>query len=124
MLSARPYCFAVPARSDPAEAEQLLADGSTAAALALARERLLAWSSAPLIAEARERLEVGLRTAIMREDDPELFASWCASEPGEQDEPAARALLESLSASDPRLAAARAHLARLGAPARAEPSAR
>ncbi|MCW3040725.1 MAG: transcriptional regulator, partial [Solirubrobacterales bacterium] len=113
LLTARPYGFAVPATSDLQEAERLLADGRLREALALARDGVLPGSSAPRIVEARQRLEHGLRTAVLGSRDPELLSSWCRSVPGQEDEPAAEALVALLPAKDPRLSAARAQLTRL-----------
>lgn len=113
LLEARPYAIARPMTSDLHEAEALLADGRLAEALALTRERLLPGSSAPRVVEARERLEHGLRQAVLHSEDPALIAAWCTSAAGQEDEPAARALLDLLPPGDPGLAAARARLARL-----------
>ncbi len=99
--------------SDLQDAEQLLGEGRLHEALALAGERVLPASTAPRLTEARDRLEEGLRTAVLRSCDPDLMAEWCRTVPGQEDEPAAQALLQSLPADDPRLSAARAHLARL-----------
>ncbi|WP_354699108.1 hypothetical protein DSM112329_04815 [Paraconexibacter sp. AEG42_29] len=112
-LSTRPYAFAIPAGSDLQEAEQLLDRGCLTEALALTQDGVLPGSQAPRIVEARERLEHGLRTAILRDGDPDLLQAWCRSAPGQEDEPAARALLALLPAGDARLPAAQAHLARL-----------
>jgi hypothetical protein len=112
-LTARPYGFAVPAASDLQEAERLLAAGQLHAALALAQDGVLPGSTAPRVVEARDRLEQGLRTAVLRAKDPELLHAWCRSAPGQEDEPSARALLALLRPGDARLPAARAHLARI-----------
>jgi hypothetical protein len=113
LLRARPYAFALPVSSDLQEAEALLADGRPAEALALAGERLLPASSAPRIVEVRERFEHGLRTAVLRSGDPGLISAWCRGAAGQEDEPAARALLEVLPHGDSRIPEARARLARL-----------
>lgn len=113
VLRARPYAFSVPATSDLHEAEQLLAMGRLADVLALAGERLLPASEAPSVVEARERLEHGLRGAVLQAGDPELLSVWCQSSPGRDDAHAARTLLELLSPGEPRHAAAQARLARI-----------
>ncbi len=113
LLRARPYGFAAPITSDLQEAEQLLADGRCAEAIALAAERVLPGSTAPRIVEARDSLEAGLRAAVMERRDPELLAAWCRTAPGQEDEPAATALLGLLGPGDTRIPAARARLARL-----------
>lgn len=113
LLTARPYGFAVPATSDLQEAERLLADGRMREALALTRDGVLPGSNAPRIIEARQRLEHGLRTAVLASRDPELLGTWCRSVPGQEDEPAAEALVHLLDPADPRMPAARAQLVRL-----------
>ena len=113
LLEARPYAFAVPVTSDLEEAEKLLADGRVAEALKLSAERLLPGSEATRIVEARDRLEEGLRAAILRSRDPGLLEAWCQAAAGQGDEHAARALLAALGPDDPRLPAAHARLARL-----------
>jgi len=113
VLQTRPYRFAVPVTSDLAQAEQLLAEGRVAEALKRAAQRLLPRSEAPRVIEARDRLEEGLRTTVLAAGDAELLAAWCRSAPGQDDQPAARALLGLLAAGDPRRPAARALVARL-----------
>jgi hypothetical protein len=65
------------------------------------------------VVEARDRLEEGLRAAVLAAGDADLLVTWCRSTPGQEDEAAARALLRALDPGDARAAAARAHLARL-----------
>lgn len=113
VLRARPYAFAVPATSDLHEAEQLLEAGRLSDVLALAGERLLPSSVAPRVIEARDRLEDGVRSAVLRSHDPQLVTTWCRSGSGQDDEVSARALLALLGPGDPRIAGARAHLTRL-----------
>jgi hypothetical protein len=113
VLQAKPYAFAVPVTSDLQEAEQLLGQGRLREALTIASERLLPGSGAPRLVEARDRFEEGLRTAVLRSCDPDLMAAWCRTVPGQEDEPAAHALLDALPPGDARVSAARAHLARL-----------
>ncbi len=113
LLTARPYAFARPAGSDLEDAERHLAEGRLAEALGFARERLLPDSVAPLVVEARERFEDGLRAAILATRDATLLAAWCACAAGREDEGAARALVALLPAGDPRRASALAHEARL-----------
>jgi hypothetical protein len=113
VVRAKPYAFAVPVGSDLQDAEQLLGEGRLGDALALGRERVLPGSLAPRVVEARERFEEGLRSAVLASRDPDLMAAWCRTVPGEEDEPAAHALVDLLPADDARISAARAHLARL-----------
>jgi hypothetical protein len=115
LLGARPYSLAAPVTSDLHDVERLLADGRLADALGGIGERLLPRSSAPHIVEARERLELGLRAAIIATDDCDLLAEWCRSPPGQEDEAAVRLLLAKLAPGDPRIPAACAQLARLAA---------
>jgi len=116
MIATRPYGFAVPVRSDVHEAEQLLKDGDAASALSMTAERLLPWSQAPLVREARERLEGGLRTSILLSRDPELLAAWCRSAAGREDELGAQALLAGADGGGALAPAARAHLSRIRTP--------
>jgi hypothetical protein len=113
LVEARPYAFAVPVASDLHEAEKLLADGRLAEALKLSAERLLPGSEATRIVEARDRLEEGLRAAVLRSRDPGLLESWCQAPAAQGDEHAARVLLAALRPDDPRVPAAHARLARL-----------
>jgi hypothetical protein len=113
LLTARPYALALPLTSDLQQAEALLAEGCVAEALALAAEQLLPGSDAPRVVEARERLESGLRDAVLQAGDPALLDAWCHGPAGQDDAPAAHALLAMLPEHDPRRAGAQAHLARL-----------
>jgi hypothetical protein len=113
LLLARPYAFAVPVTSDLQDAEKLLGSGRLADALALCAQRLMPWSEAPLVIEARERLEHGLRQAVLAAGDARLLDVWCRSAAGQEDAPAADALLRLLRSGDARVPAARARLARL-----------
>jgi hypothetical protein len=115
LIGARPYGLAAPVTSDLHDAERLLADGRLAEAIGQAGRRLLPRSRAPRVVEARERLEDGLRAAIIDTGDADLLAAWCRSPPGQEDGPAVRALLAGLSPGDPRIPAAGAQLARLDA---------
>ncbi len=114
VLRAKPYAFAVPVSSDLHEAQQLLDDGRLADALEFVTvDRVLPASAAPRVIEARERLEEGLRAAVLRSGDPDLLAAWCRGAAGEDDEAATRALLALLAPGDARVPGARAHLSRL-----------
>ncbi|HEX3873475.1 MAG TPA: GAF domain-containing protein [Solirubrobacteraceae bacterium] len=93
LLRARPYALATPVTSDLHDAERLLADGRLADALALIGRGVLPRSQAPLVVEARESLESGLRAAIVRSADADLLATWRQSGPGREDRPAAGALV-------------------------------
>ena len=113
LIEDRPYAFAVPVTSDLEEAEALLADGRLTEALKLSAERLLPDSQATRVVEARDRLEEGLRAAILRSRDPGLLDAWCRGAAGQDDGEANRTLLARLPPDDPRVAAAHARLARL-----------
>jgi hypothetical protein len=113
LLRARPYALAARVTSDLHDAERLLAAGRLAEALALTGQGVLPRSEAPLIVEARESLESGLREAILRSGDPDLLSAWCRTSLGADDRPAATGLVGILTPEDPRGAAARAHVARL-----------
>ncbi|HTN23869.1 MAG TPA: GAF domain-containing protein [Solirubrobacteraceae bacterium] len=112
-LLARPYRFAAPVRSDFADVERMLEAGQLARALPRYTDQLLRQSEVPLVVEARQRLDGGLRNAVLGAADPELLAAWCASPAGRDDQPAAELLLGLLPADDERHPAARARAERL-----------
>ena len=64
-IVANPYRLAIELRDDRAEVEELLAAGRLAEALDRYPGPLLPGSEAPLVVEARQRLDDGLREAIL-----------------------------------------------------------
>lgn len=112
-LQARPYRLRGPVQSDLFDVEQLLQNGRLARALERCPAPLLPASDAPRIVQARERLDSGLRRAVMQSGDTALLAGWTGSVAGAEDQPAVELLLSLLDAGDARHPAAAAHAARL-----------
>ena len=67
----------------------------------------------PLVVEARQRLDDGLREAILASGSADLLWSWLANPSGEDDVEACRALISHLGTADPRRPAAISRLRRL-----------
>ncbi len=117
-IVANPYRLAVELRDDRAEVEELLAAGRLAEALDRYPGPLLPGSEAPLVVEARQRLDDGLREAILASGSGELLAAWLRNPSGEEDVEACRALVARLDGADPRRPAAVSRLRRLLSPGR------
>lgn len=115
-IVANPYRLAVGLREDRAAVEELLAAGRIAEALERYPGPLLPTSEVPLVVEARQRLDDGLREAILASGSADLLWAWLANPSGEDDVEACRALVTHLSASDPRRPAAISRLRRLLSP--------
>ena len=71
-ILAQPYRLEDSVASDVAQLERLLAAGDLAQALELYKGPLLPESEAPGIVNARERIDEGLRQAVMASGEPEL----------------------------------------------------
>jgi hypothetical protein len=117
-IVANPYRLAAPARDDRGEVEELLAAGRLAEALDRYPGPLLPGSEVPLVVEARQRLDDGLREAVLASGSAALIEAWLANPAGEDDLEACRALVARLDGEDPRRPAAISRLRRLLAPAR------
>lgn len=115
-IAANPYRPAVELRDDRAEVEALLAAGRIGEALARYPGPLLPGSEVPLVVEARQRLDDGLREAILASGSADLLAGWLGNPSGEDDVEACRALVARLGGSDPRRPAAISRLRRLLSP--------
>jgi hypothetical protein len=112
-IVANPYRLAVELRDDRAIVEDLLAAGRIDEALGRYPGPLLPSSEVPLIVEARQRLDDGLREAILASGSADLIWSWLANPSGEDDVEACRALVARLGTADPRRPAAISRLRRL-----------
>jgi GAF domain len=117
-IVANPYRLAVEPRNDRREVEELLGAGRLAEALDAYPGPLLPDSEAPLVVEARQRLDDGLRDAILASEDPALLEAWLGNPSGEDDVEACRALIALLGDEDPRRPAAISRLRRLLSPGR------
>jgi hypothetical protein len=117
-IVANPYRLAVGLRDDRRAVEGLLGAGRLAEALGRYAGPLLPASEAPLVVEARQRLDDGLREAILATGAPELLEAWLRNPSGEDDVEACRALVARLGGEDPRRPAAISRLRRLLSPAR------
>jgi GAF domain len=116
-IAANPYRLAVELRDDRAQVEELLGTGRIAEALERYPGPLLPTSEVPLIVEARQRLDDGLREAILGSGSADLLWAWLANPSGEDDVEACRALVAHLGGEDPRRPAAISRLRRLLSPA-------
>jgi hypothetical protein len=112
-ITANPYRLAVELRDDRAIVEDLLAAGRIGEALERYPGPLLPTSEVPLVVEARQRLDDGLREAILANGSADLLWSWLANPSGEDDVEACRALIARLGTEDPRRPAAISRLRRL-----------
>jgi hypothetical protein len=117
-IVANPYRLAVDLRDDRREVERLLGAGRLAEALDRYPGPLLPDSEVPLVVEARQRLDDGLRESILARGDPALIEAWLRNPSGEDDVEACRALIARLDGEDPRRPAAISRLRRLLSPAR------
>jgi GAF domain len=115
-IVANPYRLAVELRDDRAIVEELLGAGRIGEALERYPGPLLPTSEVPLVVEARQRLDDGLREAILAGGSANLLWSWLANPSGEDDVEACRALIARLGAEDPRRPAAISRLRRLLSP--------
>jgi hypothetical protein len=112
-IVANPYRLAVELRDDRAIVEDLLTAGRIGEALERYPGPLLPASEVPLVVEARQRLDDGLREAILASGSADLLWSWLANPSGEDDVEACRALISRLGTKDPRRPAAISRLRRL-----------
>jgi hypothetical protein len=117
-IVANPYRLAVEIRDDRREVEELLAAGRLGEALDRYPGPLLPSSEVPLVVEARQRLDDGLREAVLASGSAELIEAWLGNPSGEDDLEACRALVARLGGEDPRRPAAISRLRRLLSPAR------
>jgi hypothetical protein len=113
-LHGQPYRIAAPVWTDFGQVEERLNEGRLAEALdGFAAGELLPAADSPMIAEARLRLTMSLREAVMASHDATMLALWLSLAPGEDDVPACRALIRLSTVADPRHSMAAARLRRL-----------
>lgn len=105
--------LAGPIEADFVTVERTAADGDTAAALNAYPGPLLSASKVPLIVEARERLDLRLRQAVIASGDPELLTRWLDTPSGRDDIEACRVLIAALDDYDSERPAALSRLRRL-----------
>lgn len=117
-IVANPYRLAVETRDDRREVEELLGAGRLGEALERYAGPLLPSSEVPLVVEARQRLDDGLREAILASGSASLLEAWLRNPSGEDDVEACRALVGRLEGGDPRRPAAISRLRRLLSPGR------
>lgn len=116
VIETQPYRLRGAIDADWLEVRRLVGEGAPRSALAAYPGALLAASDAPAIREARGLLEESLRRSVLTTGDPELLAVWLAHPSGADDLAAARALVATLPAGDPRRAAATARVGMLARP--------
>ena len=108
VIETQPYRLRGAIDADWLGVQRRLGEGAPRSALAAYPGALLAASDAPAIREARGLLEESLRRSVLTTGDPELLAVWLSHPAGAEDLAAARALVATLPAGDPRRAAATA----------------
>lgn len=102
-----------PIEADFTALERMAGNGQAAAALERYPGPLLPSSDVPLVVEARERLDLRLRDAVVDSADPAMLARWLETPSGRDDIEACRALVRMLGDGDPRRSAAQTRLRRL-----------
>jgi hypothetical protein len=113
-LGSHPYRLQAQIRTDFAEVEELVHRARLHDALARFQAgELLPNSSSPLIEEARFRLTMILREAVIAAADADLLSQWLRLPAGDDDTQACRAVIALCPPSDPRHALAAGRLRRL-----------
>lgn len=113
-LGSHPYRLQAGIETDFGELERLIDAGRLHGALeCLQAGELLPGSGAPLIAEARFRLTMSLREAVLASGDPDLLTRWLRLPAGDDDTHACRAVIALCPPSDPRHVLAAGRLRRL-----------
>lgn len=105
--------LAGPIDADFLAVERLLRTGQLRQALERYRGALLPGSRVPLLVEARERLDHGLRDATLRSEDRGPIALWLETPSGRDDVVACRSLISQLSDDDPMRVGVLSRLRRL-----------
>ncbi|WP_415953106.1 GAF domain-containing protein [Streptomyces sp. KLOTTS4A1] len=112
LLRSRPYRLAAPVEADFLLVERRLAAGAVSGAMGAYDGPLLPASGAPEIVRLRERLDRGLRAALVERADPQLLTDWVRSPWGGEDLDIWQALARTGSAA--ARARARAEVQALG----------
>ncbi|HEY6780582.1 MAG TPA: GAF domain-containing protein [Thermoleophilaceae bacterium] len=114
-LEAAPYRLHGEVRTDFDEVGQLIAQGRLGDALDRYPGPLLPRSEVPIVCEARQLLDEGLRGALLARRSPGLLERWLTNPSGRNDASACHELLTLLPEGDARRAAALSHLRRITA---------
>ncbi|MFI6937995.1 GAF domain-containing protein [Streptomyces sp. NPDC050418] len=85
LLASRPYRLTSPVEADFLLVERRLAAGAVSGAIGAYDGPLLPGSCAPEIVRLRERLDRGLRAALVERADPQLLTDWVRSPWGGED---------------------------------------
>jgi hypothetical protein len=102
-----------PIDADFVALERMAQNGEAEGALERYPGPLLPHSRVPLVMEARERLELRLRAAVIGSGDPAMLTRWLETLSGRDDIDACRALVRVLEVGDPRHSTALSRLRRL-----------
>jgi hypothetical protein len=102
-----------PVDADFVALERMAENGEAKVALERYPGPLLPHSRVPPVIEARERLELRLRAAVLGSGDPTMLSRWLETLSGRDDIGACRALVGVLEVGDPRRSAALSRLRRL-----------
>lgn len=113
VVASRPYRLRVELESDWAAVEASLASGDLPGALRHYRGPLLPGSQAPAIIDLRERVESGLRQAVLEAERVELMAAWTRTSWGADDYDMWQAQQRLLPTTSPLAPLARSQVARL-----------
>ena len=113
LLAERPYRLAGPLTVDVGRVEERIRDGRVAEVLEDYEGPLLPHSAVPRIAELRDRIDDGLRAAVLASGEAALLERWLRTPSGRDDLEASRQLALSLPRDDPRRAAQRSRIRRL-----------
>ncbi|WP_347058484.1 phytochrome sensor protein [Blastococcus sp. HT6-30] len=113
LLDSRPYRLVGRLRTDAEQVRRLLARGDVPAALERYAGPVLPGSHAPGVRQARDRLAVLLRRAVLTGHRPELLLRYAQLPEAREDAGVWQALLEVLPPGTPRRTAVAAHLHRL-----------
>ncbi|MBB4688242.1 helix-turn-helix domain-containing protein [Amycolatopsis jiangsuensis] len=113
VVQTRPYRLAADLDADFLRARTALRRGDAGAAARCFRGPLLPGSESPAILEERESITAQVRRLVLNSDAPENLWSFWETSCGADDVEVLDALCAALDHTDPRLAVARAHRARL-----------
>jgi hypothetical protein len=114
-LTGSPYRLRGEIRTDFDELRELVDQGRLAEALDRYHGPLLPRSEVPVVCEARQQLDDGLRSALRARGNPALLERWLTSPAGEHDAEVCRDLLALLPDGDSRRPTALSHLRRISA---------
>jgi hypothetical protein len=113
-LASHPYTLNVGLSTDYSDVERHIEAGRLREALDGFRAgELLPGSDAPVIVEARFRLTMSLREAVIAAADPDLLSAWLRTPAGDDDAQACRVLMAMCPPADSRHALAAGRLRRL-----------